>query len=196
MNNFLITMLLAIFTSSLAGCASFLPSGGQDKLQESLTALNDWQVRGKLSVTSPQDSVTGYLTWEQQADQYQLFITGPFGQGSSRLSGDKNSAALLLPGWEHTQKAASAEQLMLTHMGWNFPVEDIRHWVKGQPSPESEATVQYGDSGLLENLQQHGWQVRYSRYSQHGGFWLPGLIKVSGHSFRFVFSIKEWTING
>lgn len=196
MNKRLTTPLLLLLISSLAGCATFLPQGGRHSLQQTLTTLNDWQVRGKLSVTSPEETVTGYLNWEQQTDRYQLFITGPFGQGSSKLNGSQEYAELLLPGWKAPQRAKNAEQLMQAYMGWNFPVADIRYWVKGQPSPGAVPAAQYNDSGLLQELHQHGWQVRYSRYSQHNGYWLPGLIKVSGHNFRFVFSIKEWTING
>ncbi|WP_419811533.1 lipoprotein insertase outer membrane protein LolB [Bacterioplanoides sp.] len=189
---------------SLSGCASLLPQGGQETLQQQLSAINDWKVRGKLSVVTPQESVTGYLTWDQQETDYRLFITGPFGQGSSQLSGSAQHAELLLPGWEQPQVADNAEELMLRYMGWNFPVSDIRHWVKGQPAPSAEnaasskntTTAVFDESGLLKELQQHGWQVKYSRYSRQQGFWLPGLIKVSGHNFRFVFSIKEWTING
>ncbi|MFC3681120.1 lipoprotein insertase outer membrane protein LolB [Bacterioplanoides pacificum] len=187
---------LLLLSLWLSGCALLTPQGGQQQLQNQLSHIDSWQVRGKLSVRSPQDSVTGYLTWEQQQQDYQLFITGPFGQGSSRLSGSADFAELLLPGWQSPQRADNAEQLMLAHMGWNFPVSDIRHWVKGQPAPGQVSELQFDDNGLLQQLQQHGWQVRYSRYSRHQGYWLPGLIKVSGHNFRFVFAIKEWTING
>ena len=190
-----------LFTCALAAlllsaCASMTPQGGQQVLQSRLDQLNQWQVRGKLSVTSPDDSVTGYLTWDQDKQNYDLFISGPFGSGASRLSGSKNKAELTLPGWNKPQVARSPEQLMLTHMGWNFPVSDIRYWVKGQPSPGNHADTEYDENGLLAQLSQHGWQVTYSRYQQQDGYWLPGLIKISGYNFRFVFAIKEWTLNG
>jgi outer membrane lipoprotein LolB len=189
---FMLLMQLLILSS----CTLLSPQIGQQSLQQQLSEIDNWQVRGKLSVTSPHDSVTGYLTWNQQDSDYQLFITGPFGQGSSQLKGSDDIAELLLPGWDQPQQASSAEQLMLTYMGWKFPVNDVRHWVKGQPAPGDQADTRFDESGLLQELKQHGWQVRYSRYSKQQGVWLPGLIKVTGHHFRFVFSIKEWTING
>ncbi|WP_420589991.1 lipoprotein insertase outer membrane protein LolB [Bacterioplanoides sp.] len=188
--------IFLLLTLTLSSCALLSPQVGQQTLQQQLSQIDSWQVRGKLSVTSSHDSVTGYLTWNQQDGDYQLFITGPFGQGSSQLKGSDDSAELLLPGWDKPQQASNAEQLMLTHMGWKFPVSDIRHWVKGQPAPGGHSDAKFDDSGLLQELNQHGWKVRYSRYSNQQGFWLPGLIKVTGHNFRFVFSIKEWTING
>jgi len=191
-----LTTALAVLTLLLSGCAALFPQGGQQTLQRQLSSIEEWKVRGKLSVTSPQDSVTGYLTWDQSERDYQLFITGPFGQGSSQLSGSDDYAELLLPGWQRPQRAESAEELMHTYMGWNFPVRDIRHWVKGQPAPGNHSAARFDDNGLLQELKQHGWTVRYSRYSRQQGYWLPGLIKVSGHNFRFTFAIKEWTIHG
>lgn len=187
--------LLLLAALLLGGCAALLPQGSQQEQLTRLNALQNWQVRGKLSVVSPGDSVTGYLTWQQQQDQYDLFIAGPFGSGSSRLQGNRHQAELSLPGWSQPQQASSPEQLMLAHLGWNFPVSDIRYWVKGQPSPNGSVTSRYNDQGLLLQLQQHGWDIRYSRYQQRGGYWLPGLIRISGYDFRFTFAIQEWTIN-
>ncbi|MCA6063595.1 lipoprotein insertase outer membrane protein LolB [Thalassolituus marinus] len=192
----LIQGLLLAALLLLGGCASLTPSGGQHSLQNQLSDLDNWQVRGKLSVVTPDDSMTGYLTWEQEKRHYDLFISGPFGAGASRLSGNHKQAELTLPGWDKARTARSPEALMLQYMGWNFPVSDIRYWVKGQPSPAGKPAAEFDEHGLLSRLQQHGWDIRYSRYQQHNGYWLPGLIKISGYDFRFVFSIKEWTLNG
>ena len=188
-------LLLPALMLMLSACSSLLPQGGKTVLQEQLSGLHSWQVRGKLSVVSPDDSVTGYLTWKQHKQTYDLFISGPFGSGSSRLQGNHKQAQLTLPGWQKPQQADTPEQLMADHLGWNFPVSDIRYWVKGQPSPTSPATSEFSAQGLLSQLQQHGWDIRYSRYQQHNGRWLPGLIRISGYGFRFTFAIQEWTIN-
>ncbi|MDK2777231.1 MAG: lipoprotein insertase outer membrane protein LolB [Pseudomonadota bacterium] len=190
---FLRLLPLAAATLLLSACASLTPDAGRAALQDNLSDLTHWQVRGKLSVVSPDDSATGYLTWNQDNDDYDLFIAGPFGAGASRLSGSSRQAELTLPGWDKPQRAASAEQLMLQYMGWNFPVSDIRYWVKGQATPGNGASAEFDQYGLLQSLQQHGWTVSYSRYQQQDGYWLPGLIKIRGHDFRFTFSIKEWT---
>ncbi|GGY38044.1 outer-membrane lipoprotein LolB [Bacterioplanes sanyensis] len=185
------TRLLFMFLALLTGCASLGPSpnGGAHNDQ-------NWLVRGKLSVTTPEDTVTGYLSWEQQQQAYDLFISGPLGQGASRLTGNDRFAELTLPGWERPQRAPSAEHLLQHYMGWTFPVQNVRYWVQGQPSPGEQTKVQRDEQGRLISLQQHGWLIRYSRYSRQGQRWLPGLIKVSGHNHRFVFAIKEWTLRG
>src|SRR5690554_5674817 len=167
-NTHLITLSLSILLFSLiSGCASFQPQGTSKELQQQLGQLHSWQARGKLAVTNEQSSNSGYLTWKQQGPAYDLYISGPFGAGASRLQGDQQQASLLLPGWKQPQLADSAEELMLVHTGWNFPVSQIRYWVKGQPIPKSKVKAQFNDNGLLDSLEQHGWTIRYSRYQQH-----------------------------
>lgn len=179
----------------LTGCSIF--SVQQDT--QGLSALTDFQVRGKLSVRTPEDSNTGYLTWQQEDNHFDLFISGPFGQGASRLTGDENSATITLPGKDPVT-ASSARQLMARYLGWQFPVLDLRYWVKGQASPAAKATELRDEQGLMTSLSQHGWLVEFSRYSKQGALWLPGKVKItnlsqqSQQSYRFIFVIKEWAL--
>ena len=184
-----ITALLLVY-----GCSILQPQGGQQTIQDQLTSLKHWQVRGKMSVTTPEDSVTGYMDWKQKHDKYDLYIAGPLGQGSTRIKGNKNKAELTLPGWKSPQSAVSAESLMKQHLGWSFPISDVQFWVKGQPSPNASFTAIYDEHGLLKTLTQYGWTIEYKRFSPQKNYWLPGLVKVQGRDLRFVFSIKEWTL--
>ncbi len=187
--------LILLASMSLSGCSIFSLQQDSQHLQKQLNQIQQWQVRGKLSVVSPDDAVTGYLTWQQDKEDFDLFLSGPFGQGSSRLVGNNGLATLTLPNKEPVQ-APSAEYLMAYYLGWQFPVSDLRYWVKGQPSPNSMFTEVRDSLGLLESLQQHGWRVEFSRYQSHANTWLPGRIKIMGHDFKFIFAIKEWAING
>jgi outer membrane lipoprotein LolB len=194
MKTYFLTFIL-IIGMSLQGCSIFNLQQDSSVLKAQLDQIQSWQVRGKLSVIDKQQAVTGYLTWRQDDDNYDLFLSGPFGQGSSHLIGNSQYASLSMGG-EDAVLADTAEQLMQQHMGWQFPVLDLRYWVKGQASPNSSATEVRDPIGLLESLQQHGWQVQFSRYQRQGNTWLPGRIKIKGHQLKFIFVIKEWTILG
>jgi outer membrane lipoprotein LolB len=187
--------LILLISVSLSGCSLYSLQQDSQQLQIQLNQIQQWQVRGKLSVVSPDNAVTGYLTWQQNKQEFDLFLSGPFGQGSSRLVGNSSQATLTLPNQEPV-KAPSAEYLMARYLGWQFPVSNIRYWVKGQASPHSNFTEVRNNLGLLESLQQHGWQVEFSRYQRQVGTWLPGRVKITGYNFKFIFAIKEWAING
>jgi outer membrane lipoprotein LolB len=187
--------LILFIGMNLTGCSIFDLQQDSQILEKQLNTLQQWQVRGKLSVVSPNEAVTGYLTWQQNKEDFDLFLSGPFGQGSSRLVGNNNQATLTLPNQDPVN-APSAEYLMARYLGWNFPVLDLRYWVKGQPSPHTTFTEVRNTLGLLESLQQHGWKVEFSRYQRQGDTWLPGRVKIIGNDFKFIFAIKEWSIYG
>ena len=190
----LFILLTTIVTLNLSGCSLIELQQDSQALEQQLNQIQKWQARGKLSVSTPDDSVTGYLTWQQNNDQFDLFLSGPFGQGSSRLVGNDHSASLTLPGKDPVT-APSAELLMTHYLGWDFPVLDIRYWIKGQASPTSDYTEVRGSLGLLEQLNQHDWDVELSKYQRVSDTWLPGRIKITGHDFKFIFVIKEWSIH-
>ena len=185
MNNFRLRTLLALLASLwLSACSTLTP-----KIP---SQFDHWQVRGKLSVINATDSNSGYLTWQQQQDNYDIYIAGPFGAGGSRLTGNKHQASLLLAGWKQAQQSRTPERLMQDYLGWSFPLQDIRYWVKGQSAPGSQAQAQYNEQGQLTALNQHGWEIKFSRYQQYQGQWLPSLIKMTGHDYRLTLAVKEW----
>ncbi len=186
---------LLLGASLLSACSSLPARQNQASQPRAIEALSHWQVRGKLSVQSLDDSNTGYLTWQQDGQNYDIYIAGPLGARSSRLTGNSLEAKLLLPGWKSPDTARSGEALLQKHLGWSFPVADLRYWVTGQPIPQYQAHTQYDEAGHLAALEQQGWRVHYSRYLEQHGYWLPSLIKISGHDYRFVFAIQEWTIH-
>lgn len=180
-----LTFLISI---SLSGCSSLLPKS----TQINDVALDAWQVRGKLSITGPEDSVTGYLSWVQNKDTYNIYIAGPFGRGATQLSGNRKSASILLPGMQQPIVARSAESLMLRYAGWSFPVSHTRYWIMGMASPDFSAQASYNELGQLESLEQLGWSIRFSRYQKFGDRSVPGLIKLTRPQYRVTFSIKDW----
>jgi outer membrane lipoprotein LolB len=190
---FIFTALALLLSLGLTGCSLLDLQQDKKLLEKRLNNIQNWQVRGKLSVINRGEAVTGFLTWQQNEQNFDIFLSGPFGQGSSHLIGNHQQASLTLPG-EKPVQAASADELMEQLVGWKFPVLDIRYWVKGQASPNSSATEIRNSMGLLESLKQHGWNVQLSRYKRVSDNWLPGRIKIVGNEFTFILAIKQWDI--
>lgn len=188
-----LTVLIILTLSMITGGCSLLPQKGDH--QTKLATLKHWQINGKLSISHPKNNVTGYLTWKQNKTDFDLYIAGPLAQGATRIKGGSKQISLLLPGWKAPQTADSATVLMQKHLGWSFPIDDLRYWIKGMQSPrQSSKNVHYSKDGLLESLHQDGWRISLSRYQYQSGYWLPSRIKVLGKQYRLVLAIKKWTL--
>lgn len=171
----------------LSGC-SMLP---QRAMQADTNESQQWQIKGKLSVQHNNSNVSGYLTWTQKDDAYRILISGPFGVGASQLTGDNESASLLLPGWDKSKNASSADQLMQHYLGWSFPVAAVKYWLQGTASPEFPSTLIKNNDGQISEIQQLGWRISLSRYEMSNALWQPNLVKLKGHNYRLVLAIRE-----
>lgn len=180
--------LIIISLLQLSGCSLL-----QNKPSSPLDNLHSWSIRGKLAIKTPQESAIGYLSWSQEKQNYQIVISGPLGQGTTEIKGSKNQVSLT-NSQTGTVSAPNPDQLIAEQLGWRFPVTNIRHWVKGQASPLSQAQQQHSDNGDLEELQQDGWKVSFSRYQNHSGYRLPGRIKLQQKPYKFTLIVKEWSL--
>ena len=155
------------------------------------TKSQHWQIKGKVSVQYSDSNLSGYLTWTQYDDAYRILISGPFGVGASQLTGDDQGASLLLPGWDESKQAGSAEHLMKHYLGWSFPVSAVQYWLQGKASPEFPSTLLKNNEGRITEIQQLGWQISLSRYAMNDTLWQPNLVKLKGHNYRLILAIRE-----
>ncbi len=185
--------ILGLFCLLLSSCSLFLPK--QDERQALLAQLQHWDVRGKLSIRHHQEGITGYLNWQQNKHAFSLYIAGPLAQGATRIQGNDKQVSLQLATWQKPQTAKSGEVLMQKHLGWSFPLNQLRYWIKGIDNPKMPAqNITYDNAGYIERIQQDDWTIRLSRYQYQSGHYLPSLIKITGKDYRFILSIKSWTL--
>lgn len=198
MRFFSLVMLALLF--SLSGCSHFTAqeqlsgSGQPDSWQnhkEQLAPIDAWQISGKLGIRSEQNSGSAIMFWLQRQDYFDIRLSGPLGQGSTRLTGRQGAVSLEIAN-RGAYQATSAEQLMQQQLGWSLPVENLLWWVKGLPSPHSKSQVQLDNNSLLAELLQDQWRVQYLSYRTENGLQLPERIKLSGAGLDITLVIKEW----
>ena len=193
-------LLLAGLMLMLAACQSFRPAeqltgSGSPALwhehRDRISQFDAWDINGKLAVRSPAQSGSGVLFWLQRQDYFDIRVTGPLGQGATRLTGRPGQIRLTTP--QHDLQAASAEALMQEQLGWNLPVSNLLWWVRGLPAPGSRHTLQLNDDSLAARLEQTGWQLEYSRYqSLPDGSRLPERILLNGPHLQLTLVVKQW----
>jgi outer membrane lipoprotein LolB len=88
--------------------------------------------------------------------------------------------------------APNPEVLLEEQLGWKLPVSNLAWWVRGLPAPDSKSRLTLDGDSRLASLEQDGWKVDYTTYTQQNGFWLPERIKLSGTDLDVTLVIKIW----
>jgi outer membrane lipoprotein LolB len=184
----------------LAGCAGIGPRedlGGQGEAaswrshKAQVTAIDGWQISGKVGIRAPQDSGSGTLFWLQRQDYYDIRLSGPLGRGAARLTGREGDIQLEVANQGRYQ-AESPEALLEEQLGWRLPVSHLLWWVRGLPAPTSKSRVTLDADSHLSQLEQDGWRVEYANYRLQHGYWLPERLKLFGQNLDITLVIKEW----
>ena len=193
---FLLAMLLL-----LHGCAhqTTQPLPDWERHQAQIQQLSDWQITGKLGVRVPGDNGSANLRWENEAHNFRLDLSGPFGQGRLLITGKPGKVTLQQPG-DAPLIADSAAALIYQVTGWTLPVEQLNFWVRGIPAPQQPISwIEKNDMGLVAALKQGGWHIHYSQYQRVNlnditSVQLPGRILAEYQDIRLTLIIRQWTL--
>ena len=180
-----------------AGCAATrqtydLPDiGDWDTRVAVLGDIREWQFKGRIAVKAGDEGFNGRLSWEQDEEAYRATVSGPLGMGTVRISGD--GRAVMLTDKDGVATEIDDVELELRYRyGWSIPVDSLRYWALGIPDPARPAVTEFDDEGALRRLEQGGWNVDISRYSEGGGQLMPRILSASNSDTRVRVVIDRW----
>ncbi|WP_145141180.1 lipoprotein insertase outer membrane protein LolB [Pseudomonas duriflava] len=191
---------MTIFIVLLTGCAGqvsqeTVQGHGSPALwkvhKTRISALDGWQINGKVGIRTQNDSGSGTLFWLQRQDYFDIRLSGPLGRGAARLTGRSGDVTLEVANQGRFQ-ADSPEALLEQQLGWRLPVSHLLWWVRGLPAPESRSQLTLDANSHLSQLVQDGWTVEYTRYAEQNGYPLPERIKLHGQDLDVTIVIKDW----
>lgn len=187
------TLIVGISGCSVQPTQPVAPIDNWQAHAQRLQLLAQWQLDAKLGYRDGTTGGSAWLEWQQQQDQFEVRLSGPFGAGATLIHGDSNQATLQRSG-EQDIVAPSPTALTKYLFGWEWPVSELRFWVRGIPSPGSttDQTLTYNENGALATLTQSGWQLEFSKYQYADGWLLPGKITGSSDNHSFTLLIKAW----
>ena len=200
-----VVLLLLLAT---AGCTSLRPTDAPlsepDWAQRSaqLATADDWSFSGRLGIKDlvAGDSSQASLRWTQEADSTAVRLSGPFGAGTSQILLTPQTLRVIDGEGEQMIEYSgsdAAERFLDDQLGWSFPADSTRFWVRGLADPAAPAELVFGADGLLESIQQHGWQIAYDRYGVVGsGISMPTRLEMESERARLRIVISKWQIPG
>jgi outer membrane lipoprotein LolB len=205
MNSILLKLSFVLFALLLSACVhktSITPPANLITHQQQLDTINKWQLRGKLGVKSLKnsngESGSASIRWENTNDNYTINLSGPLGQKNLRITGQPNKVLLEQTG-EVAMEAISAETLLQKTTGWQLPVSQLSYWIRGLPAPKIRiAHLQQNELGLIAELKQHDWLIRYTDYQDQmmNNIKLPMPKKIIAEhkDIRLTLVIHDWQL--
>jgi outer membrane lipoprotein LolB len=161
---------------------------------QQITDQENFALTGRIGIKNKGDGGSGSFSWLQTGDVIQFELRAPLSNQTWRLEGMPGSFELTDSKGVVTRNA-DAQQLLLDASGWQIPITELRHWVRGARAPEAtsgDASVQYQDNGDLKQLIQNGWTVDFERFDETSGGRLPVKLKAYQNQAQVKVLIKSW----
>ena len=187
----LVTVFLLLLLSGCAYRAQEAPPGSWQAQQATLARLQDWQLSARLGIITPDERGSLSLFWRQEQDDYRMNLTNVVGRRVFDLS-RRQGAIQLTDSEGQLHSAGNARDLVFRLTGWDLPVEQLAHWIKGLPGEADQ--VEYDADGRPQSLRSHGWRLNYLGYTRIDGLWLPSRLDLSHDTTTLRLAINQWEL--
>lgn len=135
----------------------------------------DWQFSGKVYVQNGQDRDSANILW-QHTDRLEIIqVSGPLGQGATRLSISPNSATLSQNG-EIKAIADNADDLLAEFIDLPISIAQLRNWLVLSDSRANEFT-------------NDGWTIQLSKFDSLSR---PQKLTASNNTQKLILLISNW----
>ncbi len=163
-------------------------------LEPQLTSLTKWQARGVIGIVYNNHADSANYVYLQDGDTFSVTFYGPLGIGSIEIFSDKNMVTLKSSDGKVT-KSSDVKSLMIQQLGWYFPIDGLKYWIKSTVVPDLPSKQRHDPSKLMSQLSQDGWVIDYKHYKLvDGKYPLPTNIKMTRDNMSLKIIIKVWQV--
>jgi len=192
--------LLLLITSLISACTQLpkIDAGLKSQLwlehQLAVGEIQSWNIKGRVAVKNDKESGTVTLLWDQFISNYEIRFIAPLGQGTYILTGTPDGVVMKGPK-NKIMMAETAEQILREGLGWDIHLDGLRYWVRGLPEPGiSYSELLLDEKGRLSNMEQSGFNVSVSRYTEQDGVSLPEKLTIKSDDLKLKVIIQNWEI--
>lgn len=190
-------ILLIITLLSLCACATMPQPGTHyltwQKRQQQLNNINNWNIYGSLGISYNNQDIIAHYKWQQSEVDYIITLYSTLDIGSVKIVGNPEQVTLWRSATLKTT-AKTPEVLMQSQLGWSLPLENLKYWILGLPTPQLPTTTKFDSYNHLIFLQQQNWQIQYSDFKAIKNIDLPTKIFINNPQLRIKIVIKEWQL--
>lgn len=177
-------LCLAILTLAACSNSTYIQKAKNieswKQVRAQLELLQQWDIRGKISIRSAEDLYTADLFWQQKGPDLKLRLVAPFSQAVTEFSGNDENGYLVLTEQGEQMNVDSPETVTQHAFGVSLPFSELKSWVKGLPDSEARVwRAQFNDQNRLQFFEQSGWEVKILKYKKVGENMLPSKVFLS-----------------
>jgi outer membrane lipoprotein LolB len=181
----------------LVGCATVAPQSpapvSWEQRLPALQAITRFDLEGRLAASNGKDGFSAGLRWQQNNDTAKLDLSAPLGFGAAHIEQSPEGLRITSSQGVTLENAAASQELAAT-LGFEPPLPSLRYWVLGASDPNFASQESIDPQQRLSHLEQDGWQVEYTEYTQVGRQWLPRRLTVTRQSLRLKLVIDTWRL--
>lgn len=176
---------------ALLDASALAPDWAQRRAQ--LQADAAFAVAGRVAVAAGEQGFTAGLRWQQRDARGEIRLDGPLGIGALAIDTD-GDALRVATGRGVRLEGAAARAEIERELGFALPLDALRYWVRGVPSPASTAVeTTAGDAPRLQRLQQDGWTIDYTEYQPAPGAHRPRRLIAQNGVARVRLVLERWS---
>lgn len=161
-----------------------------------IATIKQFNLKGRIAVNTEGKGYSGGLIWSHSPASDQLAMFSPLGSKVSDITRSESGLTLTMADGKKFS-ALDAETLTEKTLGWRLPLSGLTQWVTGQAANTGKnSVVALDELGRMSALQQDGWDIEYSQYSNIKGVDLPKKIFLRSSKVNLKLIVEEWTLPG
>lgn len=189
-------VLLVAASLAVAGCATAprapdVPTGTGGTPDPA--TFTSWTARGRIALAAQGEGGSGSFTWRQTAGRTELAVRGPLGAGGFDVAMDGETLQLN----DAAGRALDGEQArreLESRLGAPLPLDDLRYWLIGVPSPGHREGLVQDASGATPGFVQGAWVVGYDAFTQAGAWRLPSRMTATTAGVKVRVVVDDWQV--
>lgn len=159
--------------------------------QDKLHTIDHWKLKGRIAFFTATERNSASLYWKQSPEAFNINLTGPFGGSLFTLSQQQGLATLMID--DNQYQDSSPQRLINQLTPWPIPVDELRHWILGEPLSTDIQLDNYGR--VISARHDQGWQINYQKYTRMGEYWLPTQMTISNDDIRIKITTRDWELD-
>ena len=177
----------------LQGCATLSSEPTITEKTTGVIGIQNFTLSGRVGVQYDKEGYSASLRWRHQGNNDELLLSNPLGQGVAKIVGNDQGISLTTANGEEF-RATDAEGLTEQVLGWRLPLQGLRYWVLGLPSPDAVHQIEKNEQHITR-LYQQGWQIEYSSFqTETGGAFLPTRMRMKKQGLDIKLIIDNWEV--